>query len=338
MLPRLLVPVLALLIGGSAAATAQTPVKFSLDWSYQGVHAGFTEAQAQGFFTGNGLAVTMDRGYGVTDTISKVASKTYDIGFADMNALVKFNSDNPANRVVDVFQIYNNTPAAITALKKSGIRTPADLQGKTIAAAEADVGRLLFPAFAQANHIDASTVKWQIYAPNLRDTMVATGRADASTGYTTTNIFNLVGAGIPQNDIVVLAYADLGVDLYGSALVARADWAAAHPQAVTAFIRSVIQGYDVAIRNPRAALATVLAHDKLLDPDVELARMQMVIHDDLLTPATKEHGWGYIDPARMTRSIALNATTYHIDPPPAPELIYTTLYLPPAAELVVPAQ
>ncbi len=320
----------------AAPAMAQTPVKFCLDWAYQGVHAGFTEADAQGFFAKQGLSVKTDRGFGVTDTISKVAGGAYDIGFADMNALVKFNADHPEQAMLDVFQIYDKTPAAITALKKSGIRTPADLQGKTIAAAEADVGRLLFPAFARANHIDATTIKWQIYAPNLRDSMVVQGRDDASTGYTTTNIFNYVGAGVPLADIVVLPYANLGVDLYGSALVTRADWAASHADTVTKFIRAVIQGYDVAMRDPAAGVATVVPHDPLIDPKVELQRLQMVIDDDLLTPAFKEHGWGYIDPARMQRTVNLNAEIYHITPAPAADTVYSTKFLPGQDERAVP--
>jgi NitT/TauT family transport system substrate-binding protein len=333
---RLLALPVALMGAFVLPAAADTPLKLCLDWSYQGVHAGFTEADAQGFFAKQGLTVKTDRGFGGPDTIGKVASGAYDIGFADMNALVKFNADHPDQAVLDVFQIYDNTPAAITALKKSGIRTPADLQGKTIAAAEADVGRLLFPFFAQANHIDASTVKWQIYAPNLRDTMVVQGRADASTGYTTTNYFNFVGAGVPESDIVMLPYADLGVDLYGSALVARADWAAAHAATVTGFIRAVIQGYDVAMRDPVAGVASVLPHDTLLDKNVELGRLKMVIKDDLLTPAFKEHGWGYIDPARMQRTVNLNAEVYHVVPAPSADTIYTTRFLPPESERAVP--
>ena len=333
---RLLAACLAVAAAGGASAMAQTPVKFSLDWSFQGYHAPFTEAQAQGFYARRGLAVTMDRGFGVTDTISKVAGGTYDIGLADINALVKFNSDHPANRVISVFQLYDRTPAAIVTLKKTGIRTPADLRGKTIAAAEADVGRLLFPAFAAANHIDPASVKWQIYAPNLRDAMVVQGRADASTGYTITNIFNLVGAGVPESDIVSLSYADLGVDLYGSALLVREDWMAAHARTITDFISATIQGLDVAIKDPQAGVATVLPHDTLLNAQVELDRLKMVMRDQLLTPAVREHGWGYIDPARMQRTVDLNAQAYAITPPPKPEEISTTRFLPPDSDRLVP--
>ena len=67
------------------AARAQSPtnVKFVIDFTYQGNHAIWGLALAQGLFTREGLAVTMNRGYGSGDTIVKVASGAYDVGFAD---------------------------------------------------------------------------------------------------------------------------------------------------------------------------------------------------------------------------------------------------------------
>ncbi len=328
--------ILGLLATTASVAHAQTPVKFSLDWSYQGYHGGFVQAADQGFYEKQGLSVTMDRGFGVTDTISKIAAGTYDIGFADINALVQFNAGHADNRVLGVFQIYDKTMAAVMALKKSGIAKPSDLAGKTIAAAEADVARLLFPAFAKANNIDAASVKWQIYAPNLRDSMMVQGRADAVTGFTITSIFNIVGAGVPQSEIVTLAFADLGVDVYGSSLIVRESWAKDHADLITKFITATIQGLDSAITDRPAAIANVIKRDKLLDPKVERARLDMVIDTGFVTPYIKAHGWGALDPARVQQTIDLNAAAYNVSNPPTQAQIVSTAYLPSEAVRKLP--
>src|SRR3984957_10430398 len=78
----------------TAQAQSATNVKFVVDFTYQGNHAIWGLALAQGMFSREGLNVTMDRGYGSGDTIVKVASGAYDIGFADVNAAVKFNALN----------------------------------------------------------------------------------------------------------------------------------------------------------------------------------------------------------------------------------------------------
>jgi hypothetical protein len=74
--------------------------------------------------------VTIDSGNGSGGTVTRVASGSYDMGFADLAALMEFHANNPdaPNKPVAVMMVYNNTPAAVLALKKSGIAKPADLE------------------------------------------------------------------------------------------------------------------------------------------------------------------------------------------------------------------
>ena len=76
-------------------AQAATPVKFACDFNFQGNHSVFGMAIENGHYAKEKLAVKMDRGYGSGDTIVKIGSGAYDIGFADINAAVKFNAANP---------------------------------------------------------------------------------------------------------------------------------------------------------------------------------------------------------------------------------------------------
>ena len=102
----------------------------------------------------------MDRGYGSGDTIVKVAAGAYDIGFTDINSLIKFNAENPDRYLIAFYQVFDRTPNSIIALAKSGIKSPADLAGKKIGAPEAESSRLMFSAFAQANKIDPASINW----------------------------------------------------------------------------------------------------------------------------------------------------------------------------------
>ena len=49
-----------------------------------------------------------------------------------MAALMEFHANNPdaPNKPVAVMVVYNNTPAAVLALKKTGIQSLADLKAK----------------------------------------------------------------------------------------------------------------------------------------------------------------------------------------------------------------
>ena len=133
------------------AQAQETTIKFQLDWRFEGPAALFLMPVAKGYFKAEGLNVTVDAGNGSGGTVTRVASGTYDMGFADLAALMEFHANNPTapNKPVAVMMVYNNTPAAVLALKKSGIKTPADLSGKKLGAPVFDAGRKAFPIFAQ---------------------------------------------------------------------------------------------------------------------------------------------------------------------------------------------
>ena len=146
-------------------AQAQTPIKFQLDWRFEGPAALFLASAAKGYFKAAGLDVTIDAGNGSGGTVTRVASGTYDMGFADLAALMEFHANNPdaPNKPVAVMMVYNNTPAAVLTLKKSGIKTPADLNGKKLGAPVFDAGRRAFPIFAKANSV--ASVNWTSDGP-----------------------------------------------------------------------------------------------------------------------------------------------------------------------------
>ncbi len=73
----------------TAPAFAQTtPIKFQLDWRFEGPAALFLTPAARGYFKDAKLDVTIDVGNGSGGTVTRVASGAYDMGFSDMAALM----------------------------------------------------------------------------------------------------------------------------------------------------------------------------------------------------------------------------------------------------------
>ena len=151
---------LALAASFAGASAQTTPLKFQLDWRFEGPAAFFLVPAAKGYFKDAKLDVTVDAGNGSGGAVNRVASGAYDVGFADLAALMEFHANNPdaPNKPVAVMMVYNNTPASVMALKKSGIKTPADLAGKKLGAPVFDAGRRAFPIFAKAKTVPA--VNW----------------------------------------------------------------------------------------------------------------------------------------------------------------------------------
>ncbi|MEY4078140.1 MAG: hypothetical protein RIQ69_2510, partial [Pseudomonadota bacterium] len=99
------------------AQAQNTPIKFQLDWRFEGPSALFLTPVAKGYFKDAKLDVTVDAGNGSGAAVTRVASGSYDIGFADLAALMEFHANNPEvpNKPVAIMMVYNNTPASVMA-------------------------------------------------------------------------------------------------------------------------------------------------------------------------------------------------------------------------------
>ncbi|MCZ2438546.1 MAG: ABC transporter substrate-binding protein, partial [Burkholderiales bacterium] len=104
---RLLAATAAALLTVPTLALAQTPIKFQLDWRFEGPAALFLASTAKGYYKAAGLDVTIDAGTGSGATVTRVASGSYDMGLADMAALMEFHANNPdaPNKPVAVMMV-----------------------------------------------------------------------------------------------------------------------------------------------------------------------------------------------------------------------------------------
>ncbi|MXP65854.1 sulfonate ABC transporter substrate-binding protein [Roseomonas sp. M0104] len=316
----------------AARAQGATPLRFSLDWALQGNHAMFTIAAERGLFRDAGLAPRIDRGFGSGDTVVKVASGAYDLGYAEVSAAVKFNAENPERRVVCIYPVLDRTAAAVITVNGRGIAALKDVAGKRLGAPEGEASRVLFPTFARAAGIDTGSIQWTSMAANLRDTMLARGQVDAVTGFLFTTHFNLLAAGVKEDDILAWPYAENGLDLYGSGIIARADWLEKNPQAASGFVRGCVGGLKLLLAEPDAAMESVKAREPLFDVALEKRRWAMTRDRCILTPAVREHGTGHLDMARAETLVRANAEAYGLKNPPGAESLFTDRFLPPAAE------
>ena len=326
---------IALAAGGAfGTAMAQTtPIKFQLDWRFEGPAALFLQPAAKGYFKDAKLDVTIDAGNGSGGTVTRVASGAYDLGFADLAALMEFHANNPdaPNKPVAIMMVYNNTPASVMALKKSGIKTPADLTGKKLGAPVFDAGRRAFPIFAKANNI--SGVQWTAMDPPLRETMLMRGDIDAITGFTFTSLLNLEARGAKAADVVVLPYPDYGVKLYGNVVIASPKILKENPAAVKAFLSAFTKGAKDVLANPAAAIDSVKARDGIINTELETRRLKMAIDTVINSPDARAEGFGKVNDARLSLMASQVSDAFATKTRVDAAKVWDGSFLPPAAEL-----
>ena len=314
------------------AQAQETPIKFQLDWRFEGPAALFLVPVAKGYFKAEKLNVTVDAGNGSGGAVTRVASGAYDMGFADMAALMEFHANNPtaANKPVAVMMVYNNTPAAVLALKKSGIKTPADLSGRRLGAPVFDAGRKAWPVFAKANNI--GNVTWTAMDPALRETMLVRGDVDAITGFSFTSLLNIEARGVTTEEVVVMPYPNYGVKLYGNAIIVAEDFLKKNPESVKAFLRAFTKGMRDVVADPKASIATVKARDGIIDVALEDRRLKLALDATVLTPDARAEGFGMALGPRLSLMASQVSDAFGTKERVKAEAVWNGNFLPSAAE------
>jgi NitT/TauT family transport system substrate-binding protein len=332
---RTLLAAASVLLGSTALA--QTAVKFSLDWRFETPNSGFLVALDKGFYKAEGLDVTIDPGNGSVDGINRVASGSYNLAMADFNSLIRFR-DNPANpQLKAVFMLMNAPAFAITSLKKTGIAKPKDLEGRLVGAPAADGAYANWASFVKASGIDASKVKIENVGFPVREPMLMQGKVDAIVGFGYSAWVALQSNGYKPEDISIMYMRDFGLELFGNALIANPQFLKDNPEVVRKFVRASIKGFMDVAANPADAVASVLKRNPVTTEAAEKLRLAMFMNDNFFTAEVKAQGVGYVDLARLNRSIAQIGESFKFTGTPKADDFYTDAFLPPKAERVVSA-
>jgi NitT/TauT family transport system substrate-binding protein len=280
------------------------PIQFSFDRPIDAGAAPVLMASAGGLFSAEGLAVTTNIASGSPDAIARVASGDSDFALADINELIRFRGKSDAPPVRAVFVLFNQSPYAIIARKSRGIHALADIEGKTLGVADGDLSIRLWPALARQDGIKIAGVKQSRIGAAVREPMLSAGQVDAVTGFSYLSAVNLKDRGVPADDLAVLRFADYGCEAYGFAVIVNPAFAAKSHEAVKGFVRALIAGTHLVIRQPARAVDEVVSRMDGGSRDLELERLRTLISDNILTTEVRRNGIGGVDFARLDRSIA----------------------------------
>ncbi len=221
---------------------AQERVNFRLDFRLVGYHLPFYWAKAKGYYEREGLVVDIKEGAGSGQTINLVVAKEADIGLADL--MLMANGVSKGMQIKSVYGLIQVNPWAVISFQDAGIRTPQNLEGKSVAVIAAN--RTLLDLLLRKNNVAADKITIRTVNVAVRNTIFAEGKADS---------FVSVAIGTPT-DLVVMAqegklkplhfmhFSEFGVAPLGHGLLVHNDTLAKNPDMIRKFIRATNRGIE----------------------------------------------------------------------------------------------
>jgi len=302
-------------------ASAQDKVQLQLNWFHLADHSPIYLALKKGYYKEENIDLTVLRGSGSADSAKKVDLGQADVGISDAPTVLTAISKGANLKMVAV--VYDKAGNNVFFRKSANIRTPKDLAGKKIAVPPADSHRVLWPAFAATQGIDASSVTMVNVKPEGKQAIVAAGEVDASFDlYTSYAIWEKV---LGKGEVGHLLWADYGLPIYGHTYFVNNDLIKKNPKLIERFLRATHKGWRDAKANPAASIDAMVEQVPGLDRNTLLATMPAIL-DLCVTERSAKHGMGWIEPELMQKTMDITFATAKPDKPMTLADVFTNEY------------
>lgn len=306
-------------------AQAQTKLTFQLNFAAGGYNAGFQLALVRGFYKDAGLDVTIEPGNGSQITAQLVAAGKADIAFADAAPVMKLISSGAKMKILST--ILQGNPNQVTALKKTGLKSVADLKGRSIGMPSSGSQPTMFPLVMAANGLKDGDVRI-VTMPG--DSLVASlmqGTVDTIAGSVDSYAITLKGLGAETTDFL---FIDSGAPTVSTSIIASDAFLAASPDIARKFVAASLKGWYATLAEPAAGVAALKknfpdANEKAAPAQIEATKFLMCVNRAKFVGKATPEQWA--DSVKIFAQIGVlpqgtPATSY-----------YTYDFLPPESEL-----
>ncbi len=285
-------------LASPAIAQGATKVSFTTSWIPEGPNLFAYVARDKGFWSRNGLDVSVARGSGSGSAAQAVAAGTFDFGMAATpTVMIQAARGLP---ITCIGQVNYDALMGIAVLASSPIKTPHDLEGRKLGASVSSGEYPFLPLFAEKSGFAMSKVELVQIDAKVRERLLVERQVDAISSFATSTVPSLVPLG---TDLRFMLFRDAGLAFYGQSLTTQPARIAKDPALCAAFVQGAMEAIKFTMTNFDEAIAIFLKANSevaISSTGKDYARIGLGLTN--LTNAVaevKEHGLGYADPAKV---------------------------------------
>lgn len=316
----------SLLGPGPAGAAPPDKVAFLMDWIPTGEHAAYYAGWQRGTFAKHGIDVTISRGYGSGDTVTKVAAGSAQFGVADIAAVLtaRMRANVP---VKSIMAIYTYSPHSLFVLQSSGTTTFKGLEGKRIAITPGNSHKFYFPEVARRAGTDPDRITWVNTDASAMAALLISKRVDAAPFYAIHEYYINKAAEKAGEHIVSLPFVQTGFTIYAATVVTTDAMLDRDPDLVARFSAAVAESFAWARDNPQEACRLHIQRNPEVEQDDCEHSLARVV-EYVFNPSQQKAGTGRFDPGELAFTWKVVAESQQLDPALDPARAVDTTHLP----------
>jgi len=304
--------IMAASVAWVATADAADKVHFQTDWLPSGEHAMYYGGWQKGIFAEEGIDVTITRGYGSGDTLTKLAGGAFDFGVADVASVLTARARQNVP-VKTIAALYGQSPHSLFVLKSSGITNFKGLEGKKISITPGNSHKFYFPKVAEKSGTDPNKIIWVNMDGAAMAAQLIAKNIDAAPFYSIHHYYINKAAKAAGEEIIALPFVEVGFRIYAASIIATDKMIAEKPDLTKRFLRAIKRSFEWARDNPEEAckLHVQKVPEVALDDCVNSVKAVMTF---VFTDHEKQFGWGNISPERLATTWQAIAEAQDLDP------------------------
>jgi NitT/TauT family transport system substrate-binding protein len=271
------------------APVATPPDKVSLlfEWLPHGSHAPFFLGIEKGFYKDANLEVAIQDGAGSVKTVQTLGGGQNDFGFAMLAVMAMGRGQGmPLKAVAGLMQ---RNVFGVFVPKDSAIKSPKDLEGKSLLVTPGSVETLLLPAFLSKNGVDAAKVNITNVDPAAKVANYLAGKAEAMI----TDVAYASPTINPVRPSNTLDWADYGMVLPAFGIFTRDEMIQKNPELVRRFVQATLKSWEYSLENIDEAVAALMKNrPEKVKPEV--AKQELELYKGFMqTERTKGKALGW---------------------------------------------
>ncbi len=233
-------------------------ISLRLKWLDQAQFAGFYVAKSEGLYKDKGLELTINPGGPEISPVQMVVSKVDNFGITGADQIILAREKGIP--VVALAVVYKDSPVAIGSLKKNGITSPKNLEGKKVGLIYGRDEETIYRALLAKEKIDSKKINEIALLAGL--SQLTTGAIDAQILYEINEPILLAQQGFEVN---LIRPRDHDIRFYADVLFTTEEMIKDNPEEVRSFVKASLEGWKLAFENPEKAINEVLSVNSSLD-------------------------------------------------------------------------